>query len=83
MIDVKLKAVPNSKSFSISKKGDLVIVHLKNPADKNKANLELIKKFESLFERSVVLVAGQKSPKKVLRIDISAERWNCFLSALE
>jgi uncharacterized protein (TIGR00251 family) len=83
MIDISLKAVPNSKSFSISKKGDLVIVHLKNPADKNKANLELIKKFESLFERSVILVSGQKSPKKVLRIDISPERWNCFLSALE
>ncbi len=83
MIEVTLKVVPNSKKFSISKKDSIITVHIKSPPQKNKANIELIKNLSSLFDRDVRLIRGQTSSKKTLQIDISPQRWDCFLSALE
>lgn len=45
-----------------------VIVSVSAPADKNKANIELIKFFSKLLKTKVSIKSGLKSKTKILRI---------------
>ena len=67
VIDVKVK--PNSKKFSLEFKENMLFITLKNKAEGNKANDELINKLEKLFKNKVIIIKGKSSSKKKLFIE--------------
>ncbi|MFN7991573.1 MAG: DUF167 family protein [Candidatus Micrarchaeia archaeon] len=77
---VTLTVVPGSRAFSISSKGGNVKVHLRSPAERNRANLELVSSLSSLLGRGVRIISGQTSRKKRLSIDITEQEWDSFVS---
>lgn len=44
-------------------------VHIKAPAEHNKANIEVIKFFSKLTKKNVKIVSGLTSKRKVLKFD--------------
>ncbi len=63
-----VKAVPNAKSQRIIEENGIVKVYLASPADKNKANKELITLFKKKFKLKVEIKSGLKSRNKILLI---------------
>jgi len=58
------------------RKDGKVRIHLKNPAENNKANLELVKELsKALGGCNVRLLSGQTSKRKKLEIDASKEEF--------
>jgi len=64
---MEIRVKPNSKKTEIIEDENGVIVKIKSPADKNKANLEIIKLFSKLTKKRVSIVRGLKSKKKLLK----------------
>ena len=79
---VEVSVVPKSGKFRIIEKEGVVKVHLRNPPEDNKANLELIKEFEKLFGKPVRIVSGLKSKKKKIELPISEDKWKRFVSEI-
>ena len=77
---VEVTVVPNSRKFSISVKDSRVKIHLKNPPENNKANIELIKELSGRLGCPVSIVSGQTSKRKRLEIGTSEQEWKKFLS---
>ena len=77
---VEVSVTPNSKKFSISVKDGLVKIYLRNSAERNKANLELVKELSKRIGASVKLISGERSRKKILEIDMNENEWNEFLN---
>ncbi|MFX1533430.1 MAG: DUF167 domain-containing protein, partial [Promethearchaeota archaeon] len=50
-----------------------LLVHLKSPPSKGKANRELLQFLKNIFGASVTLVAGQTSSIKRIEVDLSLE----------
>ena len=76
-VELDLEVIPNSKEFSIGKNPwtKALRVKLKQKALKGKANKELIKKLEKLFQTKVKIITGKKSrKKKILLENISKEK---------
>jgi len=71
LINVRVK--PNSSTFSI-KRNSQIIINCKSSPEKNKANIEIIKELERIFNREVEILFGLKSNKKSILIhNISEE----------
>lgn len=71
---VQVKVVPSSRrnKYILDKAGGLKI-YLKNPAERNKANLELIDllaKELKIASSRIVILSGATSPQKRLKIDV-------------
>ncbi len=73
-----ISVVPKSGGFRISRKDGKVKVYLKSPPEENRANTELVKEFEKLFGKPVVILSGAKSKKKRIKIPVTEEEWNSF-----
>ncbi|KAM0679876.1 hypothetical protein GINT2_002048 [Glugoides intestinalis] len=73
ILQVKVKTdAPSTGIKTIN--ADELIVNVSAPADKEKANKELTKYFSILFQcqkESVVLVSGQHSSKKMVKVTMS------------
>jgi len=65
LIVAKIK--PNSPKFSIKKNGQIIIT-CKSLPEKNKANGEIIKELEKIFNREVEILFGAKSNRKTILI---------------
>ena len=65
---IKIKVKANSKKNEIVDLGDYYKVEVKNPAEDNKANIEIVKIFKKKFGKDVRIVKGLKSKEKVLKI---------------
>ena len=65
---VAVKVHPKSKQFRIEKRGNEIEVWLTEPAEKGKANAELIKELTKRFGKCRV-VSGIKSKKKLLELE--------------
>jgi len=63
---VKIIVKPSSRENKIIKQPDHLLVHLKAPADKNKANLSLIKLLTKHFNKQVRIRSGLKSREKLV-----------------
>ncbi|MBT4540653.1 YggU family protein [Candidatus Woesearchaeota archaeon] len=68
---LKIIVKPNSNKSEIigyddSKQG--VKVNIKAPADKNKANIEVVKFFSKLLKKEVKIKTGLTSKEKILKI---------------
>ncbi len=81
---IKVRVHPHSSKQKIlfSKDSEEITIYLKNPAEKNRANKELLKVLGKLFKGSQVSISsGAKSTLKILEIeniDIQTAR-NTFL----
>ncbi len=68
---LKILVKPNSNKteiINIDKNNKIIKVNVKAPADKNKANIEIIKFFSKLLKRKVIIKKGLKSREKLLEI---------------
>jgi uncharacterized protein YggU (UPF0235/DUF167 family) len=72
-------AVPKSGRFSVSFKDGKVKIFLKNAAEGNKANLELVKGLSKLLGASVRIVSGITSRRKRVELGITDLEWAAFL----
>jgi uncharacterized protein (TIGR00251 family) len=71
---LKIIVKPNSNKnelmgYDDNKKG--IKVNIKAPADKNKANIEVIKFFSKLLKKKVKIKTGLTSKEKILKIVFS------------
>jgi len=66
---LEVKVVPNSREFRIQKDGAGWKIHLTEPAERNKANVELVKKMEKITGRRVRILRGGTGRKKVLELE--------------
>lgn len=60
---------PNSKKFRTESKGDILHIWCTQPAEKNKANLEIVKELSKRFG-SCKIVSGARSSKKVIDVPV-------------
>ena len=67
----KVKAKPNSSELSLSFDG-VIHANLTEPAEKNKANMQLMKELARVFG-SCRLVAGATSKNKAVELPVTAE----------
>ncbi len=66
---LEVKVVPNSREFRIENKGGEWKIHLTEPAERNRANIELVKEMEKITHRRVRLLRGATGKRKVLEIE--------------
>jgi len=78
---IEVSVVPKSGRFRIEK-NSRIKVYLRSPPEGNKANLELIKEFERIFGKPVAILSGLKSKKKKIKLPITDERWESFISEI-
>ena len=64
-----VKVIPNSKENKIEKENGILIVRLKEKAEKGKANIALIKLLTKYFNSQVRIVSGHRSRNKVIEIE--------------
>lgn len=76
---VEITASPGSKRFSLSVRDGRVRAGLRSAAERNRANLELIKELESLTGRPVRILSGLSSRRKRVEIGMSEAEWKEFL----
>jgi len=62
---------PSSRKFAVKLVDGKLAVSLTEPAEKNKANLELVKELSRLLGCGVRLVGGAKSKRKRLELAIN------------
>ena len=69
---LKVLVKPNAKKneiISFDDKREALRVNIKAPAEKNKANIEILKFFKKLTKKSVSISQGLKSKEKILMIE--------------
>jgi len=65
---IKLSVVPNSKSRCVELNDDRIVIRLRSPPTKGKANDELVRFLKKLLKRPVLIVSGFASREKVILI---------------
>ena len=70
---IKMRVKPNQPEFKITCSSNRIDVELQNRADKNQANIELIKMFTKILKKPVKFVSGRKSKNKVIKIESMTE----------
>ena len=67
---IKIKVNPNSKKQEIKKiSEDSYIVYLKQKAENNKANIELMNMFKKHLKQNIKIIKGLKSRNKIIEVD--------------
>lgn len=79
---VEIIVSPRSRKFLLYNKDDVVHADLKSPPENNRANLELIKELKRVIGAEVRVVSGLKSKRKVVEMNITAEKWNSLVNNL-
>ena len=65
----KIIVKPNSKKTEITgEKDNSILLNVAAPADKNKANLEVIKFFTKLLKKKVGIASGLTSKEKIIEV---------------
>ena len=70
---IEVTVVPKSGRFALERKEGKIKIYLRSAPESNKANIELIKEMKKLLGADVRIVAGGRSKRKVLEIQISEE----------
>lgn len=65
---IKIRVKPHARQFTIKRIEDQIIVAVKNPPVKGKANDDVIRGLSSFFAKPVQLLKGHKSKQKILLI---------------
>ncbi len=72
-MELKIRAVPNSKKFGLTSKNGKVSVSLKGKPQNNQANSELELKLGELLGCKVIVKRGIASQNKLLFIDCDSD----------
>lgn len=70
---LRIRVKPKSGRFKIENNGDEIVVYVKSPPEKGKANGEIIKgiaKMVGISSSKVQIVSGQTSTTKVIRLEV-------------
>ena len=72
---LKIKVKTGSRTEKVEKKADdLYFVSVREEAERNMANKRILEIMRVLYpNQSIKLVKGQRSPSKILRIDLSTQ----------
>ncbi len=65
---IEARVRTNSPKFSISRKGDELVIEVTSPPQEGKANTEIVKALKKLTGHEVEIVKGLKSRKKLIMI---------------
>lgn len=65
---IKLSVVPNSRSQCVELGDEGIVIRLKSPPVKGKANDELVKFLKKLLKKPVSIVSGFASREKVILV---------------
>lgn len=65
---IKVIVKPSSKEEKIVLDGDKYIVHVKEPADKNKANKAVLKLLSKHFKKKAMIKSGRTSREKIIEL---------------
>ncbi len=69
MKKINVKVKPNSRKQKIKKISDNeYLVLVKSKAEKNKANIELLKLLKKYLQKNIKIIKGKKSKNKVVEI---------------
>ncbi len=66
---IRVEAKPSSRETRVEQTGKGIVVYLTEPADKGKANMQLLKMLSRLLGAPVRLVSGATSRKKLIEVD--------------
>ena len=67
-VAIKIRVKSRAREFGIKRIGDQIVVEVKNPPVKGKANEEVIKGLAGFFGKPVQLLKGHKSKQKIVLI---------------
>jgi len=70
---LEVAVAPNSREFRVSRNARGLAVSVRGSAEKNKANLELVKGLEKLLGRRVRIVRGLHSRRKTIEVEIDED----------
>jgi hypothetical protein len=73
---MEIKAKPKSKEFSVKQNHEIIVLCLAPPI-KGKANKEIIKNLQKIFNKKIEIISGSKSKIKKILIR------NCKLKEVE
>jgi uncharacterized protein (TIGR00251 family) len=73
MTEFYVKVEPGSDSFRIEE-GSITRVFLTEPAEKGRANAELVSKLADILGRKPAIISGHRSRRKKLKVNISEEK---------
>ena len=80
---VRVKVIPNSDRSSIQRREDEIKVKLTSPAEKGKANKDLLRILYRTFgTRDIVILGGERSRRKLIRIRAEAGTVDRVISSL-
>ncbi len=65
---LKIKVKPNQPETKILKEGEELVIAVAAPADKSKANIELLKFLRRKYKKEVKLISGTTSRKKIVQL---------------
>ena len=69
-MNIYVKVKPNSDNQEIKKISENeYFVHLKNRAEDNKANIELLKLLKRYFKKEIKIIRGLKSRDKIIQLN--------------
>ena len=63
-----IRVVPNAGEDRVKENGDVLIVRVKAPAKDNKANISVINLLSRHFGKTVRIVSGYRSKRKVVEV---------------
>lgn len=81
-LTIKVKPSSQTQQVILEQDGSL-LVRLKSPPSKGKANKELLRFLKQELGTSVVLVAGQSSSTKRIEVELTPEQLNAILNKFE
>ncbi len=67
----EVSVIPNSRKREIRKEGDIYVAKVKSPAERGRANLELLKLLSEKFKvplSDIMISKGRASRKKIVKI---------------
>ena len=65
---IKIRVKPHARQFAIKRIEDQIVVEVKSPPVKGKANDDVIQGLSGFFQKPVQLLKGHKSKQKILLI---------------
>jgi uncharacterized protein (TIGR00251 family) len=79
-IILRVKVKPNSKEFKLTKQERILLLEVRSPPFRNRANTEIMKELGRLFRREVKILKGFKSREKLILIkDATSKEISKFL----
>ncbi len=67
---IEIKVIPNAKKEEILEESNLVKIYVKEPAEKNKANIAVLKLLTERFNaKNIRIISGAKSRRKIVELE--------------